>query len=125
MTNPTFIAPGGRTYDVATAKSYAVEVEAGSSISVKAGHLVALIAGVWTAFAKTTDATAQTGVEAIGVLLNDCDLSSTASVQQVLYAGEVAEEFVRNAGIEATTTSFEALIAANSHIVFTKAEEVA
>jgi len=125
MTNPTFIAPGGRTYDVATAKSYLVDVVAGSSLSVKAGHLVAMISGAWTAYGTTTDATAQTGVELIGVLLNDCDLSSTASEQQVLYAGEVAEEFIRNAGIAATTTSFEALIAANSHIVFTKAEEVA
>ena len=125
MTNPTYIAPAGRTFDAATAKSYYVNVVAGSSLSVKAGHLVAMISGAWTAYAKTTDATAQTGVQAIGVLLNDCDLSSTASKQQVLYAGEVAEEFVRNAGIAATTTSFEALIAANSHITFVKAEEVA
>ena len=124
MTNPTFVSPGGRTFDAATAKSYLVNVVAGSSLSVKAGHLVVMISGAWTAYAKTTDATAQTGVEALGVLLNDCDLSSTASKQQVLYAGEVAEEFVRDAGIEASTTSFEALIAANSHIVFTKAKEV-
>ena len=124
MTNPTFVSPGGRTFDPATAKSYYVNVVAGSSLSVKAGHLVAMISGAWTAYGKTTDATAQTGVELIGVLLNDCDLSSTASKQQVLYAGEVAEEFIRDAGIEASTTSFEALIAANSHIVFTQAKEV-
>lgn len=124
MTNPTFVSPGGRTFDPATAKSYLVNVVAGSSLSVKAGHLVAMISGAWTAYGKTTDATAQTGVELIGVLLNDCDLSSTASKQQVLYAGEVAEQFIRDAGIEASTTSFEALIAANSHIVFTQAKEV-
>lgn len=124
MTNPTLIAPGGRTYDAASAKSYLVNVKAGSALTVKAGHLVVLISGEWVAYAKTTDATAQTGVEAVGVLLNDCSLSTTASKQQVLYAGEVAEQFVRDAGIAATTTSFEALIAANSHIVFTQAEEV-
>lgn len=124
MTNPTFVAPGGRTYDAASAKSYLVNVVAGSALSVKAGHLVVMISGAWKAFAKTTDATAETGVQAVGVLLNDASLSSTASKQQVLYAGEVAEEFIRDAGIAATTTSFEALIAANSHIVFTQAKEV-
>ena len=124
MTNPTFVAPGGRTYDAATAKSYYVNVVAGSALSVKAGHLVVKISGAWKAFAKTTDATAETGVQAVGVLLNDASLSSTASKQQVLYAGEVAEEFIRDAGIAASTTSFEALIAANSHIVFTQAKEV-
>jgi len=124
MTNPTFVSPGGRTFDAATAKSYYVNVVAGSSLTVKAGHLVAMISGAWTAYAKTTDATAQTGVQAIGVLLNDATLGTTASKQQVLYAGEVAEQFIRDAGIEATTTSFEALIAAPSHIVFTQAKEV-
>ena len=65
MTNPTFVSPGGRTFDAATAKSYYVNVVAGSSLSVKAGHLVVMISGAWTAYAKTTDATAQTGVEAL------------------------------------------------------------
>ena len=124
MTNPTFVGPGGRTYDAASAKSYLVNVEAGSSLTVKAGHLVALISGAWTAFAKTTDATSQTGVQAIGVLLEGASLSTTPAKHQVLYAGEVAEQFIRDAGIAATTTSFEALIAANSHIIFTQAEEV-
>ena len=124
MTNPTFIAPAGRTFDAATAVSYNVNVVAGSSLSVKAGHPVVLISGAWTAYGKTTDATSQTGVQALGILLNDASLSSTASKQQVLYAGTVAEEFVRDAGVEASTTSFEALIACNSHITFVKAQEV-
>lgn len=126
MTNPTFIGPGPRTYDAESALSYKTGVVASSStISAKAGHLLALISGVWTAFAVGTDATAQTGVQAIGVLLEDADLTTTSADYQVLYAGKVWEEFIRDAGILASVTSFEALLAAPGKVVFADAKEVA
>ena len=126
MTNPTFVAPGPRTYDVESALSYKVGVVASSgTIDAKAGHLLAMISGVWTAYAVGTDATAQTGVQAIGVLLEDAALTTTSADFQVLYAGKVWEDFIRDAGILASVTTFEALIAAPGKVVFANAEEVA
>jgi hypothetical protein len=125
MTNPTYIAPGGRTFDTDGALSYKADVVASSgTIEAKAGHLLALISGAWTAYAVGTDATAQTGIQALGVLIEDASLSTTAVKCQVLYAGKVWEEFVRNAGILASVTSFEALIAAPGKLVFADAKEV-
>ena len=111
MTNPTYIAPGNRTFDADSALSYDAEVVAGTgTIEAVAGHLLALISGTWTAYAVGTDATAQTGIK--------------AAEYKVLYAGKVWEEFIRNAGIESSVTSFEALIAAPGKLVFANAEEV-
>lgn len=125
MINPTYIEPGGRTFDTNGALSYKAEVVASSgTISAKAGHLLAMISGAWTAYAVGTDATAQSGIEALGVLIEPAELSTTAVECQVLYAGKVWEDFVRNAGILATVTSFEALIAAPGKLVFANAKEV-
>lgn len=123
MANATVIMPGNRTYDVEGALSYKVNVVASTgSIAAKAGHLVALIGGEWKAFPLTTDATAQTNVKAIGVLLEDAALSDSAVQAQVLYAGKVWEQFVRDAGIASTVTSFEALVGAAGKIVFANEE---
>lgn len=112
-----------RTFDNAGALSYKVNVVASTgTINARKGHLLAMIAGVWTAYAVGTDVTAQTGVQALGVLLEDASLSTTAKAVQVLYAGKVWEQFVRDAGITATVTPFNKLIAAPGKIVFANEE---
>lgn len=133
MTNPTYITPGPRRYDIAGALSKKLNVKTASgTVSAKAGHLLVHINGAWYAYAKTTDALAQTITvsqvdykpDAVGVLLEDADLSTTAVACQVLYAGKAWIDFVRDSGIEATTTSDDALITAPGKIVFADAEEV-
>lgn len=134
MTNPTYITPGGRTFDMAGALSEVLEVKTASgTVSAKAGHLLVHINGAWYAYDAATDALAQTitdggvtyNVDAVGILLEDADLSTTAAEVQVLYAGKVWVEFVRNAGIEASVTSDEDLLVAPGKVVFAVAEEVA
>ena len=123
MADATNITKGNRTFDVEGALSYKVNVVASTgTIAAKKGHLLAMISGAWTAYAVGTDATEQTGVQAIGVLLEDASLSTTAKACQVLYAGKVWEQFVRDAGITATVTSFAKLIAAPGKIVFANEE---
>lgn len=123
MAIATTIAPGNRTYDGAGMLSYKVGVVASTgTIAAKAGHLVALVSGAWTAYAVGTDATAQTGVKAIGILLEDASLSTTAKECQVMYAGKAWEQFVRDAGITSSVTSFEALLGAPGKIVFANEE---
>lgn len=121
MADATNIAMGNRTYE--DALSYKVNVVASEgTISAKKGHLLAMISGAWTAYAASTDAASQIGIQAIGVLLEDASLTTTAKACQVMYAGKVWEQFVRDAGITASTTSFAQLIAAPGKIVFVNEE---
>lgn len=121
MADATNIAMGNRTYE--DALSYKVNVVASAgTIAAKKGHLLAMISGAWTAYAASTDAASQTGIQAIGVLLEDASLTTTAKACQVMYAGKVWEQFVRDAGITASTTAFAKLIAAPGKIVFVNEE---
>lgn len=123
MAEATTIKQGNRTFEVEGALSYKVNVVASTgTVEAKKGHLIALLAAGWTAYAVGTDATSQTGIKAIGVLLEDASLSTVAKPVQVLYAGKVWEQFVRDAGITETVTSFEKLISAPGKIVFANEE---
>lgn len=133
MNNPTLIAPGPRTFDINGALSAAKSVKtASSTVEAKAGHLLVHIHGAWYAYGKTTNALAQTvvdstvtySVDAIGILLEDASFSTTAKSVQVLIAGKVWEDFIRNAGIEAATTSLDALQTAPGKIIVADAKEV-
>lgn len=107
-----------RTFDVEGAVSAVVDVVASTgTIAAKRGHLVVSVSGKWTAYpVATSPLTAD--YEAVGVLLEDANLSTTAVKARVLYAGQVWEQFIRDAGITATTVKMDALRVANGHIVF-------
>lgn len=126
MTNPTYIAPGDRTFEREGALSFDESVVASSgTISAKAGHVLGCISGTWKAYAVGTDVTAQTNLKAIGILLEDADLTTTASTVRVLEVGKVWEAFVRDAGITSSVTSFAALQLAPGKLVFANEEVTA
>ncbi len=121
MANLETIQAPNRTFDVEGAVSAIVGVKSSAeTLSAKRGHLLVNVAGVWTAYPATTDPIATaTGYLAVGVLLEDVTLNKTTAVNaRVLYAGQVWEQFIRDAGIAKTVVSMETLRTAAGHIVF-------
>ena len=107
-----------RTFDVEGAVSAVVNVKASAgTIAAKRGHLVACISGTWTAYPTTATPLVE-GYSAVGVLLEDVSLTTTVTKARVLYAGQVWEQFIRDAGIANTVVTMDALRVANGHIVF-------
>ncbi len=118
MANLETINAPARTFDVEGAVSAVVGVKASTgTIAAKRGHLVSNVGGTWTAYPVGTTPLV-TDYLALGVLLEDANLGTTATQVRVLYAGQVWEQFVRDAGIANTVVSMDALRTAKGHIVF-------
>jgi len=131
MANLETINVSNRTFDVEGAVGAVVDVKTASgSVNAKRGHLLVNIGGAWYAYATTvnplTQEIGETGAkksyDAVGLLLEDATLGTTAVKVRVLYAGSVWEDFVRDAGITNTVVSMDALRVAKGHVVFKDVE---
>lgn len=119
MSNPVLIATPGRTYDSETALSVVASVSTASgTVNAKAGHLLAHTASGWVAAAVATNPLGTTGINGLGVLLEDASLGTTAKNVQVMYYGFVSLDFIREAGFTAAVVSDDALINAPGKLIF-------
>lgn len=127
MANLETINAPNRTFDVEGAVGAVVDVKTTTgSVGAKRGHLLVNIGGAWYAYATTVnpltqeigDTGAKKSYDAVGLLLEDAALSTTAVKARVLYAGVVWEQFVRDAGIANAVVTMDALRVAKGHIVF-------
>lgn len=93
-----------KKFELSSIKSITVKAKSAAPLNAKAGHLLFLNTadGTYTAPALSTDFTNTTNLPktACVILLEDASLSTVAKNVRAIYAGNVFESFIREAGFD-------------------------